>query len=257
MQSIQAVRADGSGLQTLYIHKYASGNDGNPPPLYFEEIIAWVSDHTFIATTEVFESMPHDLREVNLEAGTQRVLLDGQHCGAELDSNSGTMFVNVCKSFGILNGPAEGIFRFTLDDLTLRPVILLENEEESLNLGSWDPTLGAFNVYCLTSGSGPHERIAYSPDGEQIEIDPRYVFPSPDGQWVVEQGEDTLIVRMMDGEVVREFARTGEVYWQPDSSALFVIRGPTLVRYAADQNWAGVTVSEWMEGSKGLVIVTR
>lgn len=200
VEGVRAVTADGSIDRELY-HLDS----------WQENIIGWTSDHTFVVETRNFEAPSFDLREVDIEAGSVRLLYEGPFNGAALDPETGDLVVNISGDIFWTPTITRGLY--SLGGQELVPQLLIPGTY------TWVESYPQMDSFAARNES--YGFVMFGPDGEtRLELDQAPAFPSPDGRWLLVRRPFGLELYDSTGKLIKSFDIEGhgyDVHWLPDS----------------------------------------
>jgi hypothetical protein len=189
-----------------------------------QNILFWLDEERFFAYEGflVNADQAHNLRLVDMEADTNRILFDGDFIAESYDPIHETFALYELHS----EEYPQGIYLVSAKDGTIR---YLEGPPYNLNLDEWDSATGLFlsDSHCETD---PSSRQAFdhlgnfkcvpeptpTPDLNEISS-----HPAPNGQWSVSV-KDGLWLEAGDKTMLPVSQETAsDVIWCPDSNCFF------------------------------------
>jgi WD40 repeat protein len=189
-----------------------------------QNILFWLDDKRFFAYQGFLVNADQavDLRLVDMEAGTNRILFDGDFVSIDYDPIHETFALYELES----SKYPQGIYLVSVKNETIH---YLEGPPYNLNLDEWDSATGLFltNNVCEND---PNSLQAFNYQGT-FKCVPNATptsasletanYPAPNGQWSV-SAKDELWLETDGGPAMNVSQETAsDVIWCPDSSCFF------------------------------------
>lgn len=202
-----------------------------------QNILQWLDDRRFVAYEGflVNADQARNLRLVDMESGTNRILFDGEFGSISFDPMHKTfaLYALYTEQYG------QGIYLVSIDKSTIHPV----ETSSCISFPDWDERTGLF-VSSDPCENDPQRLQAFDYQGNSRCVpkptpDPWEAarYPSPDGKWTI-SAKDGLWLESAGNAAVRLSQKTpSDVIWCPDSNCVF------FSLFQQDQQWTLYRVS--------------
>lgn len=187
-----------------------------------QNILVWLDDKRFVAYEGflVNADQAYNLRYVDMEAGTNRILFGGTFGSITVDPIHKTFAL-----YALYGEPyPQGIYLVSIDNSTIRPL----ETSSAINFPEWDESTGLFvaSDHCENDPQGfqafDHQGnfkcvpVLTPTPAQQITT-----YPAPNGKWSVSINDGLWLETDLQLAVPISQERVSEIIWCPDSNCFF------------------------------------